>query len=121
MTPRILIIDDDEMLARTLGRMLPAFTVSIETDPCRAVARIREGERFEIVVCDLNMPGMNGDAVLVAIRAHFDGSPDAPHLIMTSGSDEVLALGAIADVVLVKPFQATRLRAEVSGLLASTL
>ncbi len=117
-SPRVLIIDDDEMLARGLGRMLASCTVVIETDPCRALARIEANEAFDIVVCDLNMPGMNGDAVLVAIRAHFDGGK-VPHLILTSGSDEAYTRGAVADVVMIKPFRATALRTQVFDLLAA--
>jgi CheY-like chemotaxis protein len=117
-SPRVLIIDDDAMLARGFGRMLSSCTVLIETDPCRAVARIRADEPFDIIVCDLNMPGMNGDAVLAAIRDHYRGCT-VPHLIMTSGSDEAHARGAIADVVMIKPFKATELRREVHGLLVA--
>lgn len=115
--PHILIIDDDALLARSVGRMLAMFDVAIETDPRSAVRRIQADEHFDIVICDLQMPEMNGYEVLESIRAHHD-LDDGPDVIMTSGGDDLLELGAVADAsVLLKPFRATELRTLVAGLL----
>jgi CheY-like chemotaxis protein len=112
--PRILIIDDDALLARSVGRMLAMFDVAIETDPRSAVRRIEAGERFDIVICDLNMPALSGYQVLATIRARLE----PPDVIMTSGGDDLLELGAVADAsVLLKPFRATELRTLVASLL----
>ena len=49
-SPRVLIIDDDAVLSRAVGRMLRGCVVEIENDPCRAVARIEANEVFDVIV-----------------------------------------------------------------------
>mgnify|MGYP001229771538 CR=1 FL=1 len=116
--PRILVIDDDALLARAMGRMLSGFTVEIETDPRRALARIKAGEAFEVIVCDLKMPGMGGREVLASIRAHYLERGDTPNVIMTSGSDELDAdIAAVDTPVLLKPFRGVALRALVASMI----
>lgn len=114
--PRILVIDDNEILARSFLRMLRTYDTSVEHDPCRAMARLHAGERFEIVLCDLKMPNMSGLEVLDAIRAYYADRDGMPHVIMMSGSDE-LCEEDLATPVLAKPCSATEVRAMVTRLL----
>jgi CheY-like chemotaxis protein len=114
--PRVLIIDDDVVVARSVGRMLGTFAVEIETEPLRAVERIRANEPFDVIVCDLKMPSMSGREVLAFIRAHYDGRAESPCVIMTSG-DVLLESEMLDAPMLVKPFRAGELRALVSSLL----
>ena len=72
LRPRILVIDDNVVLARSFARMLRNYETLVESDPRVAVARICGGEAFDIVMCDLRMPMMSGIEVLQAIRdSHY--------------------------------------------------
>ncbi len=115
---RVLVIDDNEILARSFARMLRSYDTVVENDPCNAVARIQSGERFDVIMCDLRMPIMSGLEVLRAIRAHFSGKPGQPRIVMMSGSDE-LAEGDLGTPVLMKPCAAADVRAMVNRLVES--
>jgi len=114
--PRILVVDDNEILARSFLRMLRAYDTSIESDPRNALARIHAGERFEIVLCDLQMPHLSGLDVLDELRAYYANRAGMPHVIMMSGSDE-LREDELGTPVLPKPCTATQVRAIVTRLL----
>jgi PAS domain S-box-containing protein len=58
---RILIIDDEPMFVKALRRMLrDAYDVVEETVASRAIARVAAGETFDLILCDLMMPGITG-------------------------------------------------------------
>ena len=114
---RILVIDDNAVLARSFARMLRDYDTLVESDPQAAVARICGGEPFDIIMCDLRMPLMSGIEVLRAIRAHFS-SGGGPDVIMMSGSEE-LAEFDLDTPVLLKPCDSTEVRAIVNRLLES--
>ncbi len=116
---RLLVIDDNEIVARSVARLLGVFEmeIGIEHDGRRAIDRLRANERFDLIICDLWMPGCGGDEVLAALRAHHVDPAARPSVIMTSGSDELLDKGRFADVsVLEKPFYPAVLRTLVSTL-----
>lgn len=114
--PRILVIDDNEILARSFVRMLRTYDVSVEHDPAQAVARMLSGEHFDVVLCDLRMPNMSGLEVLTAIRNYYAGRTGMPHMCMMSGGDE-LSEQDLATPVLAKPCTATDVRSMVTRLL----
>lgn len=116
--PRILVIDDNALLARAFARMLSTYETIVEHDPGCAVARITAGERFDVIMCDLHMPNMSGLEVLAAIRAHYAGRPGMPRIVMMSGGDE-LSEGDLGTPVLTKPCSATSVRALVARLIES--
>jgi CheY-like chemotaxis protein len=66
---RILVIDDEPMMARAVQRLLDGeHDVVVSSDPRGAVEQIRAGERFDAVLCDLMMPSMSGMEVHEAIE-----------------------------------------------------
>lgn len=89
MERRIMIIDDDRSICdlltelfRALGHEALAFT-----DGCSALATmaLESGRsRLDVVLLDLNMPGMNGMAVLREMRTQHPGVP----VIMMSGTPD---------------------------------
>lgn len=112
---RILVVDDRPDVARAIARMLTGHDTATETDPRRAIARVEHGERFDVVLCDLNMPEMDGGDVSAAlIRAHA-GPP--PIVLMMSGGENVDSLFATGRAVLIKPFEGKELRELVSAML----
>jgi DNA-binding NtrC family response regulator len=67
---KVLILDDESIVRKHLTRTLTHCGFDVETfeDPDRAIARIEE-TRFDVVVSDIRMKGMNGLQVLELIRA----------------------------------------------------
>ena len=112
---RILVVDDRADVATAIARMLSNHDTATETDPRRAVARVEHGERFDIVLCDLNMPDMNGREVSDRlVHAH---DPPPPIVLMMSGGENVDSLFATGRAVLIKPFDGKELRELVSAML----
>jgi CheY-like chemotaxis protein len=65
--PCVLVIDDDAAVAWAIAsRLGPDFRVVGVTDPTRAVARACE-EQPGLILCDIHMPGMQGDEVAFAL------------------------------------------------------
>lgn len=82
-TIRILHIDDDpqlvELAAELLRREDDRFECLTETDPHEALAHLSE-TAFDCVVCDYDMPGMDGLEFLEAVR---EDHPDLPFILFT--------------------------------------
>ena len=65
--PCVLVIDDDEAVAWAIaGRLGKDFRVVGLTDPAIAVQCVQD-EHPDVVLCDINMPGMQGDDVAFAL------------------------------------------------------
>jgi len=116
----VLVVDDNEdnrdMLARRLTRQ--GHLVSLASDGQQALQLMHE-HRFDLVLLDIMMPGMNGYQVLEAMR----NEPDLQHLpvVVVSAVDDVdsvvrcIELGA--EDYLFKPINAVLLRARVNASL----
>jgi|KBSSwiStaDraftv2_1062776.scaffolds.fasta_scaffold1659345_2 CheY-like chemotaxis protein len=112
---RILVVDDQPEVARSIARMLCNHDTSTETDPRRAIARVAEGERFEVVLIDLNMPSMSGAELSAAFAQAQLEQP--PIVLIMSGGENVESLFATGRAVLIKPFDGDELRDLVSAML----
>src|ERR1051326_7758273 len=64
---RILVLDDQEDIAEGVARMLSGHDVTVETDAVAAIAMLAAGDRFDVIISDLNMPLMTGDEVHDAV------------------------------------------------------
>jgi len=103
--PRLLVVDDDEQIRRLLGRMLAregyAFTLAADGTEAR---KCLEKEAFDLVLCDVNMPGESGIDLAGYIGSHYDNTA----LIMITGVDDPnVAQSAIAAGTygyVIKPF-----------------
>jgi two-component system NtrC family sensor kinase len=66
---RVLLIDDEPMVGRALGRLLATeHDVTVLTSAREAVRRIGAGEAWEAILCDLMMPDMDGVAFRAALE-----------------------------------------------------
>jgi two-component system response regulator MprA len=115
--PRVLVVEDDGRLAATLDRVLEAegYEVELAADGPQALRSARE-RRFDLVVLDVMLPGLDGIAVCRRLRA----TGQVPILLLTAlgGTEErVKGLDAGADDYLVKPFAYQELLARVRALL----
>jgi DNA-binding response OmpR family regulator len=115
---RVLIIEDDQKVARTLVKGLEAddFAVDVATDGEEGLQLSTEID-YDVLVLDWNLPRLDGLTVLKRLRKC--GSP-ARILFLSARrdvSDRVCALQAGADDFLVKPFSFDELRVRVHTLL----
>ena len=114
---RILVVDDDPMVATTVQRVLrpEGYEVEVALGGSAALEQAR-ANRPDLVVLDLMMPGIDGLEVCRQLRA--DGN--LPILMLTARSgtaDRVRGLDLGADDYLIKPFAYAELLARVRALL----
>ncbi len=95
---RVLVVDDEVSMCELLEADLKLrdFDVAWRTSADEAFALLRdgaaEGESFDCVVTDLNMPGVNGLELCERIVAH---RPDVPVVVMTAFGSMETAIAAI--------------------------
>jgi signal transduction histidine kinase/CheY-like chemotaxis protein len=111
---RVLVIDDEPMMARAVQRLLDAeHDVVITSDPLGAVEQVRAGARFDVILCDLMMPTMSGMEVYEAI-ARVETGQARRMVFMTGGAftpRAVRFLEMVDNPRLEKPLEHAALRA----------
>ena len=110
---KILVVDDEPQIRRVLRTSLTAqgYIVSDARSGEEALLQIRE-ERFDLLLLDVNMPGMGGLEACRQIRA----VSEAAIILLTvrnSEQDKVAGLDAGADDYVTKPFGMTELLARI--------
>jgi two-component system, OmpR family, response regulator MprA len=115
---KLLVVDDDPALARTLRRALAieGYEVDCASDGAEALQRL-VADRFDAVVLDVAMPRMDGLAVCRRMRERRDRTPVLMLTARDAVGDRVSGLDAGADDYLVKPFALDELNARVRALL----
>ncbi len=115
---RVLVVEDDLHLAGSLTALLASsgYAVDCVHDGPSAEALVR-AEAFDLVVLDLNLPQMDGLAVLRAMRAR--GNAAAVMILTARGAAEerVRGLDLGADDYMAKPFDVREFEARVRSLL----
>ncbi len=114
---RILVVEDEPRLGELLRLYLErdGHAVSVVTDGRVAIAAF-DAEPIDLVVLDLMLPGLNGEAVLAAIRERGD----TPVLIASAKRSDVERIAGLrmgADDYLAKPFNPHELTARVAAIL----
>ncbi|MBZ2168089.1 MULTISPECIES: response regulator transcription factor [Marinobacter] len=118
---RLLLVEDDRLLADGLTRQLEKAGFSIDvTHTAREASLLGEQEEYRAVVLDLGLPDGNGLDVLRKWRA---SRVSWPVLILTARGDwqdKVNGLKAGADDYLAKPFQTEELIARLQAIVRRT-
>ena len=116
----ILLVEDEDQLRRVLKDLLErdGFTVAEARDGAEALVQV-DRVAPDVVVLDLNLPGLDGYGVLTRLRAQ-PATASVPVLVLTAKGDEdnevrVFQLGA--DDFLTKPFRARALAARIDAML----
>ena len=122
---RLLVVDDDPALARTLRRALGVEGYEVETaqDGVEALQRIAAGsggDGFDALVLDVSMPRLDGLALCRLLRRRDDRTPVLMLTAREAIADRVAGLDAGADDYLVKPFALDELNARVRAILRRT-
>jgi two-component system response regulator HydG len=108
---RILIVDDDEGVCVAVRRCLEpvGYEITASTDPLAALQMVRNGS-YDLVICDIKMPGMDGLTLLERIKEH---DPAILVLMMTGHASIETAVDAIrkgAQEYIPKPFTPPQIR-----------
>jgi two-component system, OmpR family, KDP operon response regulator KdpE len=117
----VLIVDDEASLRKTLSASLTAsgFAVGEARSGEEAVTAIH-GRPFDVVLLDINMPGIGG---IEACRRIREASPHAGIVMITVrdfDDDKIRGLEAGADDYITKPFKLRELLARVRAVLRRT-
>jgi two-component system, OmpR family, phosphate regulon response regulator OmpR len=115
---RIWVVDDDPDIRQLLATYLQqqGYAVRCLADAAQLRARL-EGQRPDLVVLDLMLPGEDGLSVLRRLR---DSGDDLPVLMLTArgdGVDRIIGLEQGADDYLAKPFLPRELTARIEAVL----
>jgi two-component system OmpR family response regulator len=115
---KLLLAEDDAMLADALQTQLGRAGFEVEHAPNGAVADyLLHKQAFDIAVLDIGLPMLDGLAVLQQVRQH---QPSLPVVLLTARdalADRVAGLQAGADDYVTKPFDFPELLARLHALL----
>lgn len=116
----VLVVDDEDHLRRLLCELLTreGYRVIEARDGGEAITRVDQ-HAPDIMLLDLNLPGLDGYGVLAQLRSRPD-TRQLPVVVLTAKGDEdneVRVLQAGADDFLTKPFRARALYARLEKLL----
>lgn len=113
---RVLVVDDEPLVARSLERMLREHSVTTASSGEEAL-QLLEGHEFDVVLCDMNMPGLGGPGLWSKLPPALREKT----VFVTGGATTDAAQDFLAEhstSVLFKPFQAEVVQSLVRGQLA---
>lgn len=119
---KILVVDDigtNRLVAATYLKMLNYQTVESTNGP-GAIQALQEDDGIDLVLLDINMPGMNGLETLTAIRAEGAERDRIPVIAMTADAserDRILYLQAGMDGYVSKPINLEALDQEIRRIM----
>lgn len=119
LTASILIVDDQAANVLLLSELLHDVgytSITSTTDPY-AVAELHRKNRFDLILLDLHMPGMDGFDVMEQLKTIETGSY-LPVLVITAQPDHKLrALACGAKDFVAKPFDLTEVQVRIHNML----
>jgi len=125
-TPRtplcVLVVDDDQMTQQGIQTILKALghSYTARTRGEDALALLQDGFQPDVVILDLNMPGLGGSGTLPRLRAL---RPTLPILLVTGRADQTaidLAAAHPGVTLLAKPFSLVELEQYLEPIMRNT-
>ena len=118
---RILVVEDDQLLNKTLSYNLSAVGYSVDGAMSKAVAiRFLEKQDYDLIVLDVNLPDGNGFDICREVK---ERRPDTAVIFLTANdmeSDMLKGFELGADDYVTKPFSSAELLARVRATLRNT-
>jgi type II secretory ATPase GspE/PulE/Tfp pilus assembly ATPase PilB-like protein/CheY-like chemotaxis protein len=118
----ILLVEDEDQLRRVMKDLLEreGYVIVEAADGVQALEQV-DRHNPDVILLDLNLPGMDGYGVLQHLRSRSGAMATVPVIVLTAKGDEdnevrVLKLGA--DDFLTKPFRARALSARLESVLS---
>ncbi len=114
---KILIVDDEEMIRRLIAKyaVFEGHTVDEAADGMQAVEKCRTGD-YDIVICDIMMPELDGFSACREIRRFSD----IPIIMLSARGEEydkINGFGLGIDDYVVKPFSPKELMMRVDAIM----
>jgi len=123
MTQRILVVEDQEDNRRIIRDLLASAGYHmIEATDGETGVRLAEGERPDLILMDIQLPGLDGHEATRRIKQNPELSA-IPIIVVTSyalSGDDAKAMAAGADGYVAKPFSPRQLLAKIREFLAET-
>ena len=119
---KILVIDDAQSIRAKIRYFLEDETgheVIEATDGANGLDILKEDSSFDLIICDVNMPIMDGYTLIQKVR-EMEQYTDIPIVIVTTekeASDKEKGFAVGADIYLVKPVQKEELQEKLQMLL----
>jgi two-component system response regulator QseB len=115
---RLLLVEDDEMIAETVLDSMRREGYAIDwAQDGRAAELSLANDVYDLVLLDLGLPGKDGIQLLRSYRRHGGGAPVIMLTARDAVNDRVRGLDAGADDYLIKPFDLDELAARARALL----
>ena len=118
LNARILIVDDQEPNVNLLEQMLreAGYTSVVSTMDPHEVCALHRKNRYDLILLDLQMPGMDGFQVMEALKVN-DANGYLPVLVITAQPGHKLrALQAGARDFISKPFDLVEVRTRIHNM-----
>ena len=120
-----LLIDDEEFISKLITRLLNEMGIKniiTASDGLEGLEKYKKvGSKLDLVICDLEMPNMNGFEFVASLRALPEAQkPDIPILILTGHSDETHVHEAVRlgiNGFLIKPVSKATLEKRIATAL----
>jgi CheY-like chemotaxis protein len=113
---KALVVDDDGELRSIVGKMLAVLGYEVSSaDSGDRALRIFLRSRFDIVISDYEMPGMDGVTLAQNIKR---SSPGTPVILMTGAARAAVQskMGTAVDQVILKPFTLAQFGETISSM-----
>ena len=117
MTRNVLIVEDEQALAKLLKRQMEELSCTVELAFAGdAGLRLAESKIFDLILLDIMLPGLDGLEVCRRLRTQRVYTPVLMLTARASEVDRVLGLEMGADDYLTKPFSMAELTARVKAI-----
>jgi two-component system chemotaxis response regulator CheY len=106
---QILVVDDSSTVRNEVGDFLKknGLDVTLAVDGCDGLIKLKGDTRIKLVVCDVNMPNMDGLTMAEKVRSELNNSAVNIIMLTTENSPIMKERGKAAGIKgwIVKPFK----------------
>ncbi len=115
---RILLVEDEKKIAETLKKGLEEQHYQVEIANDGETGRVFfDNQHYDLVILDINLPGMNGYELLQHIRGVNQQVPVLMLTALSSTEDKIEGFNTGADDYIVKPFDYAELVVRIRALI----